>query len=125
MWHPFGERHEARQQHIKLVTEQAMWNTAITRTYGVDYPFIGAGMAMIAEPQLVAAVSLAGGIGQLGTGPLPPPLLRGLIREVRVLMRPWPVVTIFRDAMYKALSGSVPADFWELQRKPVNDETPR
>jgi hypothetical protein len=40
-------------------------------------------------------------------------------------MRPWPVVTIFRDAMYKALSGSVPADFWELQPKPVNDGTPR
>jgi hypothetical protein len=30
----------------------------------------------------------------------------GLIREVRVLMRPWPVVTIFRDAMYKELSGN-------------------
>jgi NAD(P)H-dependent flavin oxidoreductase YrpB (nitropropane dioxygenase family) len=60
-----------------------MWNTAITRTYGVDYPFIGAGMAMIAEPRLVAAVSEAGGIGQLGTGPLAPPPLRELIREVR------------------------------------------
>lgn len=44
----------------------------------------------------------------------------GLIREVRVLMRPWPIVTIFRDAMYKALSASVPADYWELQPKPVN-----
>jgi enoyl-[acyl-carrier protein] reductase II len=60
-----------------------MWDTAITRTYGVDYPFIGGGMAMIAEPRLVAAVSEAGGIGQLGTGPLPPPLLRERIREVR------------------------------------------
>jgi NAD(P)H-dependent flavin oxidoreductase YrpB (nitropropane dioxygenase family) len=40
-------------------------------------------MAMMAEPHLVAAVSEAGGIGQLGTGPLPPPLLRELIREVR------------------------------------------
>jgi hypothetical protein len=49
----------------------------------------------------------------------------GLIREVRVLMRPWPVVTIFRDAMHKALSASVPADFWDLQPKPVNDGTPR
>ena len=48
-----------------------------------------------------------------------------LIREVRVLMRPWPIVTIFRDAMYKALSNSVPSDFWELQPKPVNDGTPR
>jgi hypothetical protein len=49
----------------------------------------------------------------------------GLIREVRVLMRPWPIVTIFRDAMHKALSSSVPSDFWELQPKPVNNGTPR
>jgi hypothetical protein len=44
----------------------------------------------------------------------------GLIREVRVLMRPWPVVTIFRNAMYKALSASVPHDYWELQPKPAD-----
>jgi hypothetical protein len=49
----------------------------------------------------------------------------GLIREVRVLMRPWPIVTIFRDAMYKALSAAIPADYWELQPKPVADGTPR
>lgn len=49
----------------------------------------------------------------------------GLIREVRVLMRPWPVVTIFRDAMYKALSASVPSVYWELESKPVDDGTPR
>jgi hypothetical protein len=49
----------------------------------------------------------------------------GLIREVRVLMRPWPIVTIFRDAMYKALSASIPADYWELETKPVADGTPR
>jgi enoyl-[acyl-carrier protein] reductase II len=60
-----------------------MWNTPFTRDYGVKYPFVGAGMAMIATPPLVAAVSEAGGLGQLGTGPLPPPLLRHLIGEVR------------------------------------------
>jgi hypothetical protein len=49
----------------------------------------------------------------------------GLIHEVRVLMRPWPIVTTFRDAMYEALSASVPSDYWELQPKPVNDGTPR
>ena len=27
--------------------------------------------------------------------------------------------------MYKALSGSVPSDYWELQPKPVGDGTPR
>jgi len=49
----------------------------------------------------------------------------GLIREVRVLMRPWPIVTIFRDAMYKALSASVPSDYWELQPKPVRNGATR
>ena len=42
-----------------------------------------------------------------------------LTREIRVLMRPWPVVTIFRNAMYQALSWTIPKDYWELQPKPV------
>jgi hypothetical protein len=49
----------------------------------------------------------------------------GLIREVRVLMRPWPIVTIFRNAMYKELSETIPADHWELQRKPAANGKPR
>ena len=48
-----------------------------------------------------------------------------LIREIRVLMRPWPVVTIFRDAMYKALSRTIPKHYWELQPKPVGSGKPR
>lgn len=49
----------------------------------------------------------------------------GLIREVRVLMRSWPVVTIFRDEMYKRLSGVIPQDYWELGPKPVDTGMPR
>jgi hypothetical protein len=49
----------------------------------------------------------------------------GLIREVRVLMRPWPVVTIFRDAMYRELSATISADYWELQPKPADSGKPR
>jgi len=49
----------------------------------------------------------------------------GLIGEVRVLMRPWPVVTIFRNAMHKALSATVPAGYWELQPKQGDSGTPR
>lgn len=48
-----------------------------------------------------------------------------LIREVRVLMRPWPIVTIFRNAMYKELSRSIPQDYWELQPKPRDTGKPR
>ena len=49
----------------------------------------------------------------------------GLIREVRVLMRPWPVVTIFRYAMYRELSETIPADYWVLQPKPPVSDKPR
>jgi hypothetical protein len=41
----------------------------------------------------------------------------GLIHQIRVLMRSWPVVTLFRDAMYQALSGTIPDDYWELGPK--------
>jgi len=38
----------------------------------------------------------------------------GLIAQMRVLMRAWPVVGLFRDAMYQALSDAIPPDHWEL-----------
>jgi hypothetical protein len=43
---------------------------------------------------------------------------RGHVREIRVLMRPWPVVTLFRNDMYELLADVIPAEFWELQPKP-------
>ena len=49
----------------------------------------------------------------------------GLIREIRVLMRPWPVVKHFRDAMYDRLAATIPPDFWELQPKPAPTGQPR
>lgn len=52
-------------------------------SYGVRYPVVLAGMAMISDPALTAAVSNAGGLGLLGTGPMDPALLRRLIHEVR------------------------------------------
>jgi hypothetical protein len=49
----------------------------------------------------------------------------GLIRQMRVLMRPWPVSKLFRDAMYKELSNEIPADCWELWEKPAASGSPR
>ena len=49
----------------------------------------------------------------------------GLIHEIRVLMRPWPIATIFRNAMYKAISSTIPAGYWELQPKPEDTGEPR
>jgi hypothetical protein len=49
----------------------------------------------------------------------------GLIDQVRVLMRPWPVSTLFRNAMHKELSAAIPQDYWELEPKPADTGIPR
>src|SRR5262245_27144235 len=62
-----------------------MLHTLLTRDYGVDHPFISAGMGLLAMPELVAAVSNAGGLGLLGAGSVPPPVVGEMIRAVRTL----------------------------------------
>jgi hypothetical protein len=42
---------------------------------------------------------------------------QGLVQEIRVLMRPWPVVTLFRNDMYQLLGSEIPPGSWELQPK--------
>src|SRR5262245_50662692 len=68
---------------MRLPRGAMRWNNRFTREYGIAAPFVGAGMAMISGPQLVAAVTNAGGLGILGTGPLPAELLRSQIREIQ------------------------------------------
>ena len=53
-----------------------MLQTRLTEDYGLDVPFIGAGMAFVAMPPLAAAVSNAGGMGTLGASLIPPDALR-------------------------------------------------
>ncbi len=59
--------------------------TKITELFGIQYPIILPGMSWISTPGLVAAVSNAGGIGYLATGPLSPEKTRQAIREIRSL----------------------------------------
>src|SRR5919197_4464222 len=54
--------------------------TRLTERFGVEYPFVGAGMGFVSTPPLCAAVSNAGGIGFLGVGPERP---EGLVRMIR------------------------------------------
>src|SRR5260370_20535579 len=60
-----------------------MLRTRLTEAYGLEIPFIGAGMGCVATPPLVAAVSNAGGMGTLGAVLVPPDRLRELIRMTR------------------------------------------
>ena len=59
--------------------------TKITELFGIQYPVVLPGMSWISVPELVAAVSNAGGIGYLATGPLSPAKTRASIRRIREL----------------------------------------
>ena len=59
--------------------------TRITEMLGIHYPIILSGMSWISLPKMVAAVSNAGGLGILATGPLSSDQTRQAIREVRGL----------------------------------------
>jgi len=69
-----------------------MIRTKLTERYGIELPFVSAGMGFVALPPLAAAVSNAGGLGQLATGAAPPEILRKLISATRTLTgRPFAV----------------------------------
>jgi enoyl-[acyl-carrier protein] reductase II len=59
--------------------------TPITTLLGIEHPIVLPGMSWISTPELVAAVSNAGGLGILATGPLSPEETRLAIRKVREL----------------------------------------
>ncbi len=76
-------------------------STRLTDQYGVRYPFVGAGMGFVAMPELVAAVSNAGGIGVLGNAIEPPPGTQLLIRAIKGLTsRPFGVDFIPDDSAF-------------------------
>ncbi|MCL6585838.1 MAG: nitronate monooxygenase family protein [Anoxybacillus sp.] len=60
------------------------WKTRVTELLGIDYPIIQGGLAYLAYAELAAAVSNAGGLGQITAMSLPTPeALREEIRKVR------------------------------------------
>lgn len=61
--------------------------TEITKLFGIKYPIILPGMSWISVPELVAAVSNAGGLGILATGPLTREETRASIKRIRELTK--------------------------------------
>lgn len=59
--------------------------TRITQLFGCQVPIVLPGMSWISTPELVAAVSNAGGVGILATGPLNAEETRSSIRRIREL----------------------------------------
>jgi NAD(P)H-dependent flavin oxidoreductase YrpB (nitropropane dioxygenase family) len=62
-----------------------MWRSGFTEQYGLQVPFVSAGMGFLALPELAAAVSEAGGLGLLGAAPAPAPLVREMVRRLKAL----------------------------------------
>ncbi|EAT11567.1 nitronate monooxygenase [Bermanella marisrubri] len=59
--------------------------TRITELLGIEHPILLPGMSWISTPELVAAVSNAGGLGILATGPLNKEETRAAIQKIRTL----------------------------------------
>lgn len=66
-------------------SEQPEIRTRLTKHFGIEHPFVGAGMGFVALPELVAAVSEAGALGVLGVAPEPPPVFAERIAQIRAL----------------------------------------
>jgi NAD(P)H-dependent flavin oxidoreductase YrpB (nitropropane dioxygenase family) len=60
-----------------------MLRTAITDLFGIDLPILGAPMGGVAGPELVTAVSQAGGLGILGHANIEPDEVRRQIRATK------------------------------------------
>src|SRR5687768_1201243 len=61
-------------------------HTRVTEMFGIRYPIIQAGMGFgISTPELVAAVSNAGGLGIFGAMMVPPDEVRAAIASIRTL----------------------------------------
>src|SRR4029079_17311241 len=63
----------------------AWFETRLARLVGTRYPLIQAPMAGVNTPELVAAISNAGGLGSLGGAMLSPDVLRDQLAAVRAL----------------------------------------
>jgi len=59
--------------------------TRMTELFGIKYPIMLAGMSWVSIPEMVAAVSNAGGLGILATGPLGVKETRKSIHRIREL----------------------------------------
>ena len=81
--------------------------TGLTRALGLEYPVIQGPMAapvtsQITTPELVAAVSNAGGLGTLGAGYMPPAAILEAVKRIRALTEGPFAVNLFVPVPYEA-----------------------
>ncbi len=97
-----------------------MWNTPFPRQYGLDLPFVSAGMGFYSLPPLAAAVSNAGGLGVLGVAPAPAPAMAEMVRAVKQMTpRPFGVDLIVAQTAFGPSTTDEHIDVCVRERIPV------
>lgn len=102
--------------------------TAITELFGIELPIVGGPMGGVASPELVGAVSAAGGLGLLGHANVAPDQVRAEIRRTRELTsRPFGIGLLFPSRRSQAQPGNPaplpPPDFLAHLAEPHGLET--
>lgn len=91
----------ARQAAPSFADGRPVLRTALCDLLGIEYPLLQSGMGGVAGPELVAAVSDAGGLGIVGGAHLAADDLRRRIRRTRELTaRPFGVNLLLHSQMY-------------------------
>lgn len=78
-----GQCPTARFQEVRAMEMK----TRVTEMLGIEYPIIQGGMAWVAEHNLAAAVSEAGGLGLIGGANAPGEVVREEIRKAKELTK--------------------------------------
>ena len=105
---------------MKLRKEHGMWRSPFTREYGLELPFISAGMGFVALPELVAAVSNAGGLGLLGVAPAPAQLMHEMVSRTKSLTtRPFGVDLIVEETAFGPCTTEQHIEVCLAERVPV------
>jgi enoyl-[acyl-carrier protein] reductase II len=79
------EKRERKETRMESIIRAPRIRTRLTHLFQIDYPVVLPGMSWISTPALVAAVSNAGGLGILATGPLDADGTRRSIQQIRAL----------------------------------------
>lgn len=109
------------------MTDREPLSRRLAEVLGVEAPIVQSGMAGVAGPELVAAVSDAGGLGVMAALRLEPDAVRASIRRIRAMTnRPFGVnIWLHRDVRRSPQPDSIPDDVVRGSQTVLNHFRPR
>lgn len=95
-------------------------STPITELFGIKHPILLAGMNVAAGPELVAAVSNAGGLGVIGGLGYTPKHLRGVIKDLKASLKS-PDLPFGVDLLIPSLGPTARKTNYDYTKGQLND----